>query len=339
MEIYAPPVAARSIPLIDLADTDEANPERRREVAQQIRRACIDVGFFYVSHHGVADGLIARQFAAAEQVFRLPIEEKMALHMRRSPSLAGYEPVGEQVLDSQDTTTTAGPSDLKESFHCATDFPDDHPLVQAGARGYGHNQWPAALPAFRTDVTAYFGAVHALADHILSLLALSLHQSDDWFEPFYAQAGGKLRMLRYPPQAGDARFNQIGAGAHTDWGGITILAQDDIGGLEVKDRTGSWIAATPIPGTFVINLGDLMARWTNGLYTSNMHRVRNNDSARDRYSMAFFYSPRPDAVIEAIPSCVSDEQPRRFDPCTAGEHTEEMFRRSYGYGYTTAPMA
>ena len=140
-----------------------------------------------------------------------------------------------------------------------------------------------------------------------------------------------IRLLKYKPQPADVAFNQIGAGAHTDWGGLTILAQDDIGGLEVRNADGDWVRASPVPGTFVINLGDLMARWTNGIYNANMHRVKNNRSDKDRYSIVSFNSPRPDVVIEPMPGCVTDAYPRKFPTCTAQEHIHEMFRRSYGY--------
>ena len=243
---------------------------------------------------------------------------------------SGYKPIGGQTLDSQDADTEKAPPDLKESFYCGAELADDHPVALRQWRGLGHNQWPE-LPGFRDQTLSYHTAMRSLGDHILALLALSLDMPANWFAPFYEWAGATLRFIKYPPQSATAAFNQIGAGAHTDWGGITILAQDNLGGLEVQTVTGDWIKATPIPGTFVINLGDLMARWTNGVYNSNMHRVKNNHGDADRYSLPFFYSPRPDAVIEPIPSCVTKDHPRLFETCTSSEHMSEMFRRSYGY--------
>jgi isopenicillin N synthase-like dioxygenase len=164
------------------------------------------------------------------------------------------------------------------------------------------------------------------------MLALSLDLPENHFVPFYDMPGTTLRLLRYPPHPKAALANQLGAGAHTDWGGVTMLAQDDLGGLEVRNVENEWIQAVPVPGTFIINLGDLMQRWTNGLYRSNMHRVRNNSSTQDRYSIPFFYSPRPDSRIECLPTCTDETNPPQFAPCTAAEHTYEMFRRSYGFG-------
>ena len=163
----------------------------------------------------------------------------------------------------------------------------------------------------------------------MSLLALSLELPENYFAPFYREPSRTMRILRYPPHPAAARANQLGAGAHTDWGGVTLLAQDDLGGLEIRNAADEWIQATPIPGTFVINLGDLMQRWTNGVYRSNMHRVKNNSSSEDRYSIPFFYSPRPDSRIECMPTCSDAAHPPKYPPCTAAEHTYEMFRRSY----------
>ena len=211
------------------------------------------------------------------------------------------------------------------------ELPDDHPFAVRRWRSFGHNQWPPSLPGFREQMLAWQRELRGLGDCLLRLIALSLELSEDWFAPYYDMPTMSLRLLRYPPHPETARANQLGAGAHTDWGGITLLMQDNSGGLEVRNASGDWIEARPISGTFVINLGDLMARWTNGIYNSNMHRVKNNKSKSDRYSIPFFYSPRPDAVIEPIPTCVNADNPRRFETCTSAQHIIEMFRRSHGY--------
>jgi isopenicillin N synthase-like dioxygenase len=336
MLIYTRPQCPKTIPVIDLSGAFSTSPAAAIEVAGAIHRACRETGFFYVTNHHIPQALIGAQFAWARRFFDLPASEKLALHMRQSPTTAGYEPIGGQWLDSQDANAEVAPPDLKESFYCGMDLSDDHAWAARRLRGFGHNQWPAQLPGFREQMLAYRAAVSELGDRALSLLALSLELPSDWFAPYFDMPVGTLRIIKYPPQPADAAPNQIGAGAHTDWGGITILAQDEVGGLEVRTAAGEWIEALPLPGTFVINLGDLMARWTNGIYNSNMHRVKNNRSGRDRYSVPYFYGPRPDAVIEPIPGCVDAEHPQRFAVCTAAEHMNEMFRRSYGYGPTVA---
>ena len=330
MIIYTPPKPATSIPVVDLAGTSQPDSTARDRAAAAIHKACRETGFFYIANHGVPESLVAGQFAAAKTFFDLPLPAKMKLHMKLSPTTSGYEPMGGQSLDSQDATSEKAPPDLKESFYCGADLPDDHPLAQKKWRGLGHNQWPD-LAGFRAQTVAYHTAMCKLGDNVLSLIARSLEMPDDWFVPYYEGSGAMLRFIKYPPHPAKTAFNQIGAGAHTDWGGITILAQDASGGLEVQTVAGDWLPGTPIPGTFVINISDLMARWTNGIYNSNMHRVKNNLSGGTRYSLPFFYSPRHDAVIDAIPTCVTPEHPRLYPPCTCAEHMMEMFRRSYGY--------
>jgi isopenicillin N synthase-like dioxygenase len=328
--IYQPPKTPRNIPVVDLAASFAGEGAAFDAAAAAIHRACREMGFFYVSHHGVPSPLLEAAFAWSKRFFDLPRPEKLALHLKNSLSASGYDPGGQQ-LDSQDASAEKAPPDLKESFVVGLDLPDDHPWAQKRMRCFGHVQWPQQLPGFRDHMIVHREAMTVLRDHLLRLLARSLDLPVDWFAPHFEMAAMSTRFLKYPPQRDDAVFNQIGAGAHTDWGGITILAQDDTGGLEVRNADGDWIEATPIPGTLVINLGDLMARWSNGLYNANMHRVKNNRSGRDRYSIVSFNDPRPDAVIEPIPSCVTDEYPRRFETCTSQDHIGEMFRRSYGF--------
>lgn len=329
MIIYTPPKAADRIPVIDLADTFADDADRHRNVAWEVHKACRETGFFYVANHGIPEALIAKQFARARQFFDLPLERKMAIHMTKSPTFVGYEPLGVQVTDSQDPKVKASPPDLKEAFFIGTEIGPDHPYAGKAIRGYGYNQWPEGLPRFREDILAYHAAVSDLSMRVVRLLALSLDLPADYFAEMFDMPNTTLRLLKYPPQPANAAFNQMGAGAHTDWGGVTLLVQDDVGGLEVRNADGDWIRATPIPGTFVVNLGDLVKRWTNGLYNSNLHRVMNNSSGRDRFSIPFFFGPRPSAVITPLPTCVGAERPPQFATCTAQEHVNEMFRRAY----------
>jgi isopenicillin N synthase-like dioxygenase len=329
MIIYTPPKAADRIHVIDLSGSFAGNATIDRAIAWEIHKACRETGFFYVANHGIPEPFIAERFAAARRFFDLPLERKMAIHMTKSSTFVGYEPLGVQVTDSQDAKVAASPPDLKEAFFIGTEIGPDHPYAGKSIRGYGDNQWPDDLPGFRDDVLAYHAAISDLSMCIVRLLALSLDLPADYFAPMFDMPNTTLRMLKYPPQPASVAFNQMGAGAHTDWGGVTLVAQDDVGGLEVRNAAGEWIRAEPIPGTFVVNLGDLTKRWTNGLYNSNLHRVMNNASGRDRYSIAFFFGPRPSAVIEALPTCVGADNPPQFAPCTAQEHVNEMFRRAY----------
>jgi isopenicillin N synthase-like dioxygenase len=305
------------IPVISLAQTSA-------DIARQLRTACSAHGFFYVADHGVPAALLAAQFDWAARFFALPDPAKNAVHHRNSKARRGYEGTGAQTLDA------GARPDLKESFYCGVHYADDHPFVQAGLTAYGANQWPAELPGFREQCETYISAMLALSERLMRDIARSLDLPADYFDLAMQEPMATLRLLRYPPHPPGASADQFGAGAHTDWGAITILAQDDAGGLEVQEADGTWIAARPIPGTFVVNLGDMIPRWTNGLYRSNPHRVINRGSGRDRYSMPFFYDPNYHARIEPVPGTVAPGEAPLFTPCTAGEHLAEMYRKTYG---------
>ncbi|MEO7403549.1 MAG: 2-oxoglutarate and iron-dependent oxygenase domain-containing protein [Burkholderiales bacterium] len=338
MTPYTPPAVPTTIPIIDLEGGFSPDPADLHKVAWEIHKACRETGFFYIANHRVPAALVAQQFDSARRFFALPLEQKLALHMKHSASAAGYEPIGGQWLDSQDQSAEVAPPDLKESFYACTELADDHPLVRQRMRGYGHNQWPSALPDFAPQQLAYAAAVRALGDRLLGLIALSLELPESFFVEYYDLPVTTLRLIKYPPHPPMARENQLGAGAHTDWGGVTLLAQDDLGGLEVKNAADQWIQATPVTGTFVVNLGDLMQRWTNGIYRSNMHRVKNNNAlGRDRYSIPYFYSPRHDAQIRCMPTCTNATNPPRYEAVSARAHMDEMFRLSYGYAPGQAP--
>ncbi|WP_084085560.1 MULTISPECIES: isopenicillin N synthase family dioxygenase [Cupriavidus] len=314
-----------ALPILDLTDALAPGAPRSAEVARQLRAAAMSSGFFYVRQHGVDAAQVARQFALAEQLLDLPAATRAALAMRNSPTLRGFENLGEQTLDEH-----ARP-DLKESFFCGMAYPDQHPYVLAGYQSYGHNQWPAELPGAPAQCEAYIQAMLALSRRLMQLIALSLDLPEHYFDHTSDSPMVTLRMVRYPAHPADADTRTFGAGAHTDWGCVTVLAQDAHGGLEVCMPDGSWVAATPIDGCFVVNLGDMIPRWTNGLYHSNPHRVRNvHSGGAPRYSIPFFYEPDYLARIEPVPGVVPAGEAPRFAPCTAGEHLREMYDKTYG---------
>jgi len=323
MILYQPPKDAEVIPLIDIAGLYSEDLAARKAVATEIHKAARYTGFFYIAGHRVPQALMEQQLEWTRRVFALPDADKQAARLALSPCRRGWEGLATQVLDE------GTPPDYKESYYVGRDLGPDHPYVRARLANHGPNQWPAALPELATATMAYFDAVSAV-DHLLMRgLALSLELPEDYFEAMMQEPMPILRMIHYPPQPERAQENQLGAGAHTDWGAMTLLLQDQVGGLEVQGSDGQWVRATPIPGTFVVNLGDLIARWTNGLYHSNMHRVRNG-GGHDRYSIAYFGNPDPNARVECLPTCMSADNPPRFAPCTAGQHIEEMYRLTMG---------
>jgi isopenicillin N synthase-like dioxygenase len=321
MITYTPPIDAREIPVIDLAPAASPDPEAHKAVAWEIHKACRDTGFFYVKNHGVAQTLMAEQLAQARRFFALPLEDKMKLDMARNRGPSGYEAMKLQTLD------LGSPPDLKEGFQ----FHREVDPETAGDRGYrGANLWPENLPGFREQMDAYHAAVMALGRRLMGLIALSVDLPEDYFAPGLDDLMCSVRLLHYPPHPADSADNQLGAGAHTDWGSITMLLQDDCGGLEVQHASGEWMRATPIPGALIVNLGDMVRRWTNDVYHSTMHRVLNNVANRDRYSVASFFNPNYSYRVACLPTCLAEGATPLYPPCTVGEHIKEMFERTYG---------
>lgn len=307
--LYTPPKVA-PIPVIDL------DPARAPEaIAAEIRTAAVDTGFFYVKNHGVVQTTVDDAFDACVRFFDLPLEAKERIP--REPTTKGYEGMEKQHLD------TGSAPDLKESWNCGLDRGPVTP-------GFATNKWPAELPdaAFRTPIETYVRAVDGVAARLMPLIARSLGLAPDYFAETFRYPSVSLRCLCYPPQPENPKFNQMGAGAHTDGGAITILAQDDCGGLEIQNVYGEWLRAEVIPGTFVVNIGDTLARWTNDLYRSSVHRVMHALVKRTRYSMAFFYSPSYYTRIECIPTCLGPGETPKYEPVIAGEHAAYRLSRS-----------
>jgi isopenicillin N synthase-like dioxygenase len=319
----AGPAAAAGLPLIDFAGWRGTDPVARREVAQALRAACERRGFFYLCNHGVAPELIDAVFAGCEAFFDQPMEAKLRLDKALSSCNRGYEPLRAQTLEA------GAPPDLKEGFYIGHEVAADDPKAQAGRFNVGPNQWPEGLPEFRPAMQAYFAAAHALAADVIRALAASLDLPADHFEAYLADASATLRLLHYPPQPPDPSPGEKGCGAHTDFGAVTLLLQDDCGGLQAWDAgSEGWVDAPPVPGTYVVNVGDLVARWTNGRYRSTLHRVV-NVSGRERHSIPFFFTGNPDHLVECIATCLAAGEQPKHPPITVQEHLRDCYRRTY----------
>lgn len=311
-----------SLPVIDLsllAGTDQ----QRQQLARSLADVCLHTGFFYVSNHGIPETLISGVFEESQALFNLPDSEKEAINKSLSKANRGYEPLMGQTLEP------GSPPDLKEGFYIGEELDDSDPRVMAGRFNQGANQWPHVLPTFRNTMMEYFKALNALSGRIMEALALSLGLRHDFFEDFCRQPISTLRLLHYPPQPPNPAPGEKGCGAHTDFGGITVLLLDDKAGLQVWDIKGNrWINADPVPGTFVVNLGDMIARWTNDRYRSTLHRVINTSGA-ERYSVPFFFSGNPDHEVSCLPTCLAEGDQPHYPPTTVEAHLMEMYRRTY----------
>lgn len=324
MIVYTPPKPAETIPVIDLGPSFTDDLAAKKAVAWEIHKTARDTGFFYISNHGVPQDVMDAQLDLAREFFALPMEDKLKIDASKSDCTRGYEALGLQTLDD------GSPPDLKEGFVIGNDLGPDHPYVCDGVPNCGANQWPERPVGFRQRFESYVEEMFRVGKHLTSLLALSLDLPEDYFAEGMKEPLFNGRLLKYGPQPDDAAFNQMGAGAHTDWGMITILMQDDVGGLEVENAAGEWIAAPPIPGTFIINLGELVRVMTNGLYHANMHRVLNNHSGRDRFSVPFFFDPNYFYEIRCVETCLPENGEPDFEATTVGGHIAAMYRKTYG---------
>jgi isopenicillin N synthase-like dioxygenase len=316
-------VEQAAIPAIDIAGLWSAKPASRESVGRKIRQAAIETGFFYISGHQLPDDLVAATFREARLFFDQPIEAKRQVDHSLSPCRRGYDALRELPADA------GAPPDLKESFSIGPELSVDDPRVVAGRLDHGPNLWPEALPAFRPTVTGYLAAMQAVGCRLLGGIALSLGLAEDHFATFCREPIATLRLLHYPPQPQNALPGEKGAGAHTDWHALTILLQDDVGGLQLYDRRFGWVPAPPVPGTLIVNIGDMLSRWTNDLFRSTVHRVI-NASSRERYSIPFFLGGNPDQPIEALPGCYGPDNPPRYPATTAEGHLREMQAQAFG---------
>lgn len=322
-------VSFDKIPIIDLEPMFSGDATAKERLAEELRKACTEVGFLYIKNHHVPQEVIQKTFDVAEDYFALPDDVKMQNHVSKSRNNRGYAAMLEENTDP----TARG--DLHQSFDIALDVPADDPDVLAGKVLYGPNQWPADQPQFRAALEAYHVEMLKLSGHLLHAFALSLGLEETYFDSMVNKPLATLRVLHYPPQFGEIDDRQIGIGAHSDYECFTILAQKEgISALQVLNASGEWIAADPIPGCFVVNIGDQMARWTNDLFASTVHRAINR-SGKERYSIPFFFGPNYDTVLEALPSCVDEDHPAKYEPVTSGDYVNGRFAATFAH-YTEA---
>ena len=332
--------AFTEVPVISIRPlvTPDPDPEELRRTVEQIGAACRDVGFFYITDHGVPQADSEALFDAARSFFSLPLEEKMRIRLGRTEQFRGFVPLGGEVTGGKtdwheclDIQPLSGRTADTIAAAAAARRPDRHPLDDP-------DQWPPALPDFPATVMRAWDQLYELSARIASGMALSLGLDADYFAPYHGMELSDLRMVHYPPYdevVGASAPERVameeidhGFGAHVDYGFLAVLQQDEVGGLEVRNPAGEWIPAPHIPGAFLVNIGQMMQRWTNDRYRATWHRVQ-LPGAVDRYSIPFFFEPAYDAVIAPLDVCVDEDNPPRYEPVQFGPYVVDLFSKAY----------
>lgn len=307
------------LPIISAAGLASTDAALKAETVNALGRACREVGFFYLVDHGISTEDFAELFGQAKRFFDLPIADKQALSIQRSPHNRGYVGMADEKLNPESG------ADQKEAFNIGVDMPEGHPDVVAGKPFRGVNYWPA-LPGWREHMLGYFNQCVEVGRLLHRGFSLDLGLDESFFGQFLTQPIATLRFLHYPQATGAGRHD-AGAGAHTDYGNVTLLATDGVAGLEVLTRSGDWLDAPSIPGAFVCNIGDCLMRWSNDTYVSTPHRVRAPKS--ERYSIAFFLEVNPDAVVD--PADIFPDQTPKYPPVTCADYLAQRLDATYGY--------
>jgi isopenicillin N synthase-like dioxygenase len=310
-----------AIPVIDVAQLVVGSTEQAHAVARTLGRACRDVGFFYITGHGVPAELVARVFENSAAFFGAPASIREAVSFSGPGGNRGYIRLGGEALDP------GKPADVKEAFNIGLELAAHDPELLARAPFRAANLWPD-MPGFRETMLDYFNRVWRLGRDLHRGFALDLGLYPDFFETRLDKPIATLRLLHYPPVAGPLSDGQLGAGVHTDYGNVTLLATDSVGGLMVQDRSGRWLDAPVVPDAFVCNIGDCLMRWSNDVYVSTPHKVVSPPGA-DRYSVAFFLDPNPDAIVACLPTCTSSDRPAKYAPTTGADFLRSRLEPTY----------
>ena len=320
-------MTTQSLPIVDLTGLAESADARDAvglgRLANAFDAACRAHGFCYLVNHGVPAAQIEAAFAASAAFHARPLAEKQAIAINKAHR--GYMAMASSVIVTSSIERATKPN-LSESFmlmHEVAPGDETDPLD-------GPNQWPAEPAGFRAAIEAYDAALNTLARRMTRMISVALGFSATGLDSFFDRPTTFLRLLHYPPSPPDADAKQYGSAPHTDYGFITILAQDGAGGLQVRNADQGWIDATPIEGAFVLNIGDIGSRWTNGRWRSTPHRVINR-SGGDRYSMPYFFDPAASATIECLPTCCSVTDPARYPSVRYGNYLMERIDANYAY--------
>jgi isopenicillin N synthase-like dioxygenase len=310
-----------NIPVVNIEALSRGDAAGQRQVAKEIGDACRGIGFFYITGHGVAPRELQAVFAKAAAFFTSPAAVKKGAAFTGPGGNRGYIALGGETLDP------GKPPDVKEAFNIGLELASDDPDLLANKPFRALNIWPD-VPGFRDTMLGYFTHMWDLGRTLHRAFAIDLGLDPSYFGDKFNKPMATLRLLHYPPVDTPPDEGQLGAGEHTDYGNVTLLATDSSGGLMVRDRGGRWLDAPVIPGAYVCNIGDCLMRWTNDTYVSTPHKVV-TPPGKDRYSIAFFLDPDPDAVVACLPTCIGAERPAKYPPVSGADFLKSRLEPTY----------
>jgi isopenicillin N synthase-like dioxygenase len=322
-DVSAQPPNFDSIPIIDIAGLYSEDLGDRQQVAAALKDACETSGFFYITNHRVSSSQIADAFRVTEAFFALPYAEKCRYHLAQSSHHRGYFGFGDLRADLHEQTSF----DVSEGYEIGLDVPADRLQTPLEREMYGPNIWSDQPSDFRAVLSSYYNSMLSLGRVLFHGFALALDLPETYFDDKITRPMAQLSLLHYPPQPLPIDPKHLGLGAHTDFECFAILSQRT-NGLQVQNNQGQWIEVPPIPDSFVINIGDCMARWTNDRFASTIHRVINL-TGNSRFSIPFFFAANHDATIACLESCHSSDCPPRYAPVQSGEWIKANLSASY----------
>lgn len=320
--------SSAEFPVIDLGPCMRGDAGALGRVAAQLRDALENIGFLIVVNHGVSPALTDGIVEEARRFHALPLDEKLKLATGRGQGsgFTGYLPSGAYSVKTSEVNDNDQP-DLNEAFFMDRERAPDDPDVLAGKLFREPNKWPGGLPGFRAFMLRYWAAMEEFSQQLLPVFATALDLPPDYFDAAFVDAQCVQRLSHFPPTS--YRDNQFGLAPHTDANFFTVLPQANVEGLYIRPQGRKWIKAPRIPGSFVINAGDMLKRWTNDRFLSTQH-LAINLTDRHRYSTPFFYTPHIDHPIVCLPTCCSADNPPRYPPITYGEYRVWWLNTNYG---------
>ncbi|MEM9564094.1 MAG: 2-oxoglutarate and iron-dependent oxygenase domain-containing protein [Actinomycetota bacterium] len=330
--------ATDEVPIIDIGPFLSGSEDGKAQVGAAVDRACRDIGFFQIVGHGVPTGEVDAVYSAARSFFALPDADKEEAAQPAPDQVRGWSGVGKEGLSY--SLDEAAPGDLKEKMDMGppgVDRSDPYFTGEAAGPHFAPNVWPTTVPGLRDAWETYFATMSELARQLMMMFAVGLGLPEAFFDDKIDRHISMLRALHYPNQPEPPLPGQLRAGAHSDYGSLTIVRQEDRpGGLQVMARSGEWTDVPVVPNGFVVNIGDLMAEWTNDRWVSTLHRVVNPPRERaddaDRVSIVFFHQPNYDAVIECLPTVLEPGEAPKYEPISSGDHLYQKFVKQTSMG-------